>query len=348
MNFINNWSQPVTLASGATSLALGLPDGSYRLTLTDSLSAPSTWEVVSAEVSSGSATVTRGLEGTIDQNWPAGSVIYCAVTAGVLAEMAARIATLEQGGGGGEAITKENYRTLVPSGYLGSAAGNGAGGLQLFNRQDVGCLFYGSIANYLAMAPVYEAGIGPRTNFGLYPSWALGAAMCSYVYTVTGSGSRAFIGLAPPSGEIGELRLAASSFGGAGTEIPAVDFQLGLSLVVPTLASGDSLTVVFRIAGLSSAILEFDPVTRGWSAAGIQLGTQGEYLTHLDIYPGPLNASGYPASAMVDVGEGQVEIDLSPDSSAELSGIFVSASTAAGSVIQIGRIGGHVTYGVYA
>lgn len=87
MNFINNWQRPITLAQAATETAIDLPDGSYRLTLTDSASAPTRWEIVDASVSNGSAVLVRGLEGTSGQLWPMGSVIYCDITAGVLEEM---------------------------------------------------------------------------------------------------------------------------------------------------------------------------------------------------------------------------------------------------------------------
>lgn len=89
MNFVNNWSRPVTLAAGATTLALDLPDGSYRLTLADSATTPTRWEITDATVAAGTATLTRALEGTTDQAWPEGSVIYCSLTAGTLAQLAA-------------------------------------------------------------------------------------------------------------------------------------------------------------------------------------------------------------------------------------------------------------------
>lgn len=95
MNFINNWSQPVTLATGATSLALDLPDGEYRLTLADSPFMQTRWEIVGASVAAGTATLARGLEGTADQDWPEGSFIYCALTAGVLRDLFARLEALE-------------------------------------------------------------------------------------------------------------------------------------------------------------------------------------------------------------------------------------------------------------
>jgi len=104
MNFVNNFSQPVTLAMGATSLALTLPDGEYRLTLTDSATAGTTWEIVGAVVSGGTATLERGLEGTTDQTWSSGSVIYCALTAGLLQTMFARL--LPAGGAAGQLLAK--------------------------------------------------------------------------------------------------------------------------------------------------------------------------------------------------------------------------------------------------
>lgn len=89
MDFVNNWSRPATLAAGANTLALDLPDGSYRLTLADSPSAATRWEIIDAVVVAGTATLTRAQEGTADQSWGAGSVIYCALTAGVLAGLSA-------------------------------------------------------------------------------------------------------------------------------------------------------------------------------------------------------------------------------------------------------------------
>lgn len=104
MNFINNYSQAVTLTTGATSLALSLPDGEYRLTLTDSESASTRWEIVGAVVVSGAATLQRGLEGTTDQPWPEGSVIYSALTAGLLQSIFDRL--LPTGGATGQLLSK--------------------------------------------------------------------------------------------------------------------------------------------------------------------------------------------------------------------------------------------------
>lgn len=93
MAYVNNYSELVELAPGVTTLALALPDGSYRLTLSDA--AGTRWEIVDAVVASGTATLTRAQEGTTEQDWPAGSLIYCAVTAGQLNDLLARLQALE-------------------------------------------------------------------------------------------------------------------------------------------------------------------------------------------------------------------------------------------------------------
>lgn len=86
MNFVNNWSQAISLAAGEESLAgiTGLPDGDYILTLADSAVSPTRWEVVQATLAGGSADLVRAQEGTTDQTWPVGSVIYCSLTASTL------------------------------------------------------------------------------------------------------------------------------------------------------------------------------------------------------------------------------------------------------------------------
>lgn len=89
MNYVNNWLREITLEQGATSCPLDLPDGDYRLTLADAAAGATRWEIVDAVVVAGSATLTRAVEGTTDQNWPAGSVIYCSLTAATLADIAA-------------------------------------------------------------------------------------------------------------------------------------------------------------------------------------------------------------------------------------------------------------------
>lgn len=94
MDFVNNWRQDITLAAGATSLALTLPDGSYRLSITDSLANPTAWEIVGAVVAGGTATLTRGMEGTTAIDWQGGGIAYCSITAGALTEIFAALSSL--------------------------------------------------------------------------------------------------------------------------------------------------------------------------------------------------------------------------------------------------------------
>jgi len=113
-NFINNWWEPVELAPGVTVLDVALANGAYRLTFSDAVGlAAERWEIAEAVVVSGSATLTRGLEGTLEQDWPAGSVMYIGVTAGFLEglqqaiaaqqvqinDLITRVAALEAGSG---------------------------------------------------------------------------------------------------------------------------------------------------------------------------------------------------------------------------------------------------------
>jgi len=87
MNYVNNWLRAIDLEQGATSCPLDLPDGEYRLTLADAAAGATRWEIVDAVVAAGSATLTRAREGTADQDWPTGSVIYCGLTAATLAAL---------------------------------------------------------------------------------------------------------------------------------------------------------------------------------------------------------------------------------------------------------------------
>lgn len=102
--FINNWMADIELAEGVTTLAVDLPNGTYLLTIADSAASAARWEIVQAVVVAGVATLTRAREGTADQDWPAGSVVYLDVTAGFLngllsqiAALTARVAALEAG-----------------------------------------------------------------------------------------------------------------------------------------------------------------------------------------------------------------------------------------------------------
>ena len=84
MQFINNWQRPIVLGELEDSAALDLPDGSYRLTISNG----ELVEIVDAEVTSGTAALQRGVEGTTPQEWPEGSVIYASVTAEMYRRMA--------------------------------------------------------------------------------------------------------------------------------------------------------------------------------------------------------------------------------------------------------------------
>lgn len=102
MNYLNNWIQPVTLAANAYDMALDLPDGTYTLTIANAATGATSWEIVQAQVSSKSARLYRGMEGTSQQEWGSGSVIYCSLTAGTLddllyqlADLTSRVAALE-------------------------------------------------------------------------------------------------------------------------------------------------------------------------------------------------------------------------------------------------------------
>lgn len=126
MNFINNYSQPVILAQGAGSLALSLPDGEYRLTLADAAANATRWEIVGAVVLSGSATLDRGLEGTTDQSWPEGSVIYSALTAGLLQMIFARL--VPAGGDAGQVLAKASADDFSLEWIDASSGGSNIGG----------------------------------------------------------------------------------------------------------------------------------------------------------------------------------------------------------------------------
>lgn len=95
MNYVNNWLVDIVLAEGATECALDLPDGTYRLTLSDHIAIQTRWEIVAAVVVDGVATLTRAQEGTTDQPWAEGSVIYCSVTAGAMTDISTRLVALE-------------------------------------------------------------------------------------------------------------------------------------------------------------------------------------------------------------------------------------------------------------
>lgn len=95
IRFINNYIEPVALAVDQTSATLALPDGKYRLTVADSSSAATQWEILDAVVAGGVATLDRAKEETPAQEWAEGSVIYNALTAETLNLILADIHSLK-------------------------------------------------------------------------------------------------------------------------------------------------------------------------------------------------------------------------------------------------------------
>jgi hypothetical protein len=98
MRYVNNWTTQLTagFSPGDTELPLSGPaldllaPGEYVLTLVNSANPieQSAWEIVRVAVAGGSAVITlRGQEGTAEQAWLAGAVVYCAVTAGAMNQL---------------------------------------------------------------------------------------------------------------------------------------------------------------------------------------------------------------------------------------------------------------------
>lgn len=117
MNYINNWIGNTTaaMAPGSTTLPvasallarLGLDSGKeYLLTLTDTLDPlkAAAYEVVKVTKDG----VTRAQEGTAANAWPAGSIIFAGVTAGMLASLA------QSGSGGGSGLVPGQWKMLTP------------------------------------------------------------------------------------------------------------------------------------------------------------------------------------------------------------------------------------------
>lgn len=122
MNFINFWNRPITLGLGTTQCPLDLPDGVYRLTIAEGLSKPTgRFEIVQAEVVGGQATLERAMEDTADADWPEGSVIYAAPTAGVVAMLFSQIEALQQRV---VALESAGGDPALPEGALTDQAGN--------------------------------------------------------------------------------------------------------------------------------------------------------------------------------------------------------------------------------
>lgn len=351
MNFINNWLREITLAAAVTECPLDLPDGTYRLVLAEGVGAAATRiEVISADVYEGIAELQRGLEGTDDQAWGEGSIINCSLTAGVLADVYQQLADLAASipppGGGG--LTKDDFYTLVPQGYYGTGADVDGGSLQLFNRKELGCVFYGGLPGYVGIAPVYRVGVGPDIVWGEFDYWSLGAARCAHVFTVVDTGVSPHIGIAPPPGVFGSLRLSAPAFGPMYNEPPATDFEFSLVLLVPALVAGDVMNVSVGIPGFNTLELAMNPVTREWTCGGVSIGTQGEYLTELVISAGDPGPGGYPETALVIFDYTAVPVPLSADVYSAATDLVITARAASTSVFRLGRIGARVTYPDYS
>lgn len=106
MRYVNNWLTPLTagFAPGDTVLPVSgqalaqLPPGDYLLSLTTSTNPAeqTAWEIVRVTVTAGLASVTaRGQEGTIEQDWFPGALVFCAVTAGTLNALSVGLADLQ-------------------------------------------------------------------------------------------------------------------------------------------------------------------------------------------------------------------------------------------------------------
>ena len=150
IKFVNNYIEPLTLAPGQSLVSLGLPNGEYRLTIADSQSNATRWEIVSAIVFGGVATLTRGTEGTTAQAWPNGSVIYNGITAKTLNDLMA-----QEGGGSLEMQATETH--------IQWRAGESAEWIDLLAIDDIAGLVAAVIAGQLVPA-------GGRTGQSLVKS----------------------------------------------------------------------------------------------------------------------------------------------------------------------------------
>ena len=124
IKFVDNWLRPVQLTLSQDTVALDLEDGIYVLTVADSETAATRWEILTAEVVAGEA----GLMRQAPQAWGAGSVIYCAANSFVMnaifaeiVDSATRIGELEGIATGPLTIIEE-----LPS--TGDLPASGAGG----------------------------------------------------------------------------------------------------------------------------------------------------------------------------------------------------------------------------
>ncbi len=120
MRYANNWQYELTAGLSPAQATLPLPAGAisrlalvegaeYLLTLsaTSNPGTPGETEIIRLTGHADGYSIARGQEGTFEAYWPAGTLIWCAITAGAmtdifaqLAALTARVAALENGGGG--------------------------------------------------------------------------------------------------------------------------------------------------------------------------------------------------------------------------------------------------------
>ncbi len=140
---INNWLYKLdaVLTVGAATLPipvaglerLALSSGvTYDLTITSALAKPdgSDFEVIRVTGMAEGYSVERGREGTVEREWPAGSLILCSLTAGAwnallyrLGTLQARLEALEGHGsparlvdGAGNSLISQTGDALTPGG----------------------------------------------------------------------------------------------------------------------------------------------------------------------------------------------------------------------------------------
>lgn len=119
MRYANNWQYELTAGLSPAQATLPLPAGAisrlalvegaeYLLTLSATLNptTPGETEIIRLTGHAGGYSIARGQEGTQETAWPAGTLIWCAITAGAmtdifaqLAALTARVEALESGGG---------------------------------------------------------------------------------------------------------------------------------------------------------------------------------------------------------------------------------------------------------
>lgn len=142
IRYINNWITQLTGILSAAGNILPVPaevlarldltgGGEYVLTLADSLNPleASAFEIVKLS----STGLVRGLESTTPRQWPAGTVIYCSLTAGALAGLEGIVGTTINGSGHlilsfTDGSTKDAGYVLGPKGDDGEDGTDGLNG----------------------------------------------------------------------------------------------------------------------------------------------------------------------------------------------------------------------------